>query len=166
MWDNMLCTLLVVAAAAGTAVAATMPLVCSHPPCNINFARRIQGESAGKEAIEAESKMDWQRKSSAGTLKITSFLGAAASMKSEEVAVEEEKRRVQVTIVASEELRGLVNHRPKSCVDFINADEYRVWWIKQSTQRIPFACATCTSITNASSCVCVTAQHNLVDTME
>ena len=88
-------------------------------------SRNSQGESAGKEAMEAESKMDWQRKASAGTSKITAFLGAASSPESGTEA-SDDRQGDGWTIVACESVRGLVNHRPKSCVDLTTAEEYRV----------------------------------------
>ena len=85
----------------------------------------MQGETAGREAMEAESKMDWQQKAAAGTSKITAFLGAVSSPGSGGQATT--NGRGGVRRFARESMRGLVNHRPKSCADLITAEEYRVY---------------------------------------
>ena len=92
--------------------------------------------------MEAESKMDWQRKASAGTSKITTFLEPANSAHCTRHSVESDgapdadAEGTRIEIVAGKRVRGLVNHRPKSSGDITRADEYRVQ-IAESTQSNP-----------------------------
>ena len=74
--------------------------------------------------MEAESKVDWQRQASAGTSKITEFLGAASCLDNGKAKID--RQGDSGTLLARERVRGLVNHRPKSCVDLTTAEEYRV----------------------------------------
>lgn len=89
--------------------------------------------------MEAESKMDWQRKASAGTSKITTFLGPAESANcprhsaDSDGAPDADGEAMRTEIVAGKRVRGLVNHRPKSSADITRADEYRVQ-IAKSTE--------------------------------
>ena len=126
--------------------------------------RRFIGEAAGKEAVRAESKAEWQEKASAGTSKITSFLSPAApsaspsstssssssSSSSLSSSASSRTRRPASSPSSSQEeaettgaaaaasavakvgsgsgVRGLVNHRPKTCEDLSAAETYRVRW--------------------------------------
>jgi|EP01046_Picozoa_sp_COSAG06_P033540 hypothetical protein len=105
--------------------------------------RRFIGEAAGKEAVRAESKAEWQEKASAGTSKITSFLSPAApspsssSSASSSSSSQEEADSTGAAAAAASAVakvgsgsgvRGLVNHRPKTCEDLSAAETYRVRW--------------------------------------
>lgn len=81
--------------------------------------------------MEAESKIDWQRKASVGTSKITTFLDPVNPAPSTSHIAECNDTHnggdgARVETVTFERARGLVNHRPKTVTDITNAEEYRV----------------------------------------